>query len=796
MIFSSGNGARAGFGKGSGPKGIGPSRVRIPRVVDGFLFFFLVSFLTIIYSPVALAPPYQPQAGEVASRDIKADREILVEDEESTLERRKQAAREAPLIFDRQSGMLAGVADRIREQLLWLDKARQDPKESSRDALLGRFSERLGVRVAPGAFDMILAASGYEELINASARWLSNLSRFAVVSGPEVLKDMEKGPYVVRSLLDKTEKAGVGRSGVTDLEEMRRKLKESAPRMLSETPKTVREGFLLRTAHAHLRPDLVLNLSETETRRTKAFEQVDPVFFRARKGEMVVREGEVVSPAAVLKISALHEESWTLTAVIRLIGLGATLALFLWLGRRFLIKTSSSFPRDRQTTYLMGAVLVVVALFSTITFSVGQGLAEFLNWDPGMVAYLAPVALGPALISLIVGSRFALPGGSMIIGIVLSFLASLAANGGLPLFIFYIIGSLVGGFSLRSCRQRFDVVWAGFWIALFQMVMVPVVESLQGHAPSWEWFLGMGLAMAGGLLVGVMAMALIPLLESFFNVTTDSRLLELASGDHPVLKELSLRAPGTYHHSIMMGNLAEAGAESINANPLLARVMALYHDIGKLNKPHYFVENQTGENRHDHLSPSMSVKIIQSHVKKGLEMARRHKLGGPIMEAISEHQGTTLMQFFFNKAFNDAARKGEAISEEDFRYPGPKPQSPESGILMMADSVEAAARTLKSPSSAQIRALVRRLVAAKIDDGQLDECRLTLKEVNCIEEAFTRVLTLGFYHSRIAYPDANKAVKKEKPKREQKMGSTATGETVQRSGNGAGRGVGASHRYH
>ncbi|MBF0142052.1 MAG: HDIG domain-containing protein [Magnetococcales bacterium] len=352
----------------------------------------------------------------------------------------------------------------------------------------------------------------------------------------------------------------------------------------------------------------------------------------------------------------------------------------------------------------------------------------------------------------------------MILGTLLSFLTALVSGGGLPLFVYHMVGSLVGGMRLRSCRARSDLLKAGVWIGVAQMATVPVVELLAGHSPGWEWLLGMGMALSGGLLAGLWGLALIPLLESVFDVTTDSRVLELASSDNPLLKELSLRTPGTYHHSVMMSNLAEAAAEAIGANPLLARIMALYHDIGKMKNPQYFVENQSGHNRHDQLSPSMSAKVIMAHVKNGVDLARQYRLGDPVLEAIQSHHGNSLLQYFYNKAQQLATRRGEVVSEEEFRYHGILPRSREAGILMLADAVEAAARTLSNPSPAQIEAMVRRLVAARVADGQLDDCRLTMAEIAGVEEAFTRVLTLGFYHHRIEYPDQVKARKLQQAK--------------------------------
>jgi hypothetical protein len=751
------------------------------RVLDRLLYLLLVAFLTLIYSPVALLPPYLPEVGEVATRNVKAEREILIEDKDSTFQRRELAAQAVPPVYDWDLGMMEPILSHLREELAWLKENRGDlgrvsvpvpfdsfaeqvaqvlPERTGdpRETLRNAFSERLAERVPAGALDELLRMTEYDTLLKSVEQWLVPLGQRKVVANADVLKDLERAVYTIQFLGKNSEKRATGTADLIDLDSLRHQLGETASLHLAAITRSLRDWLLAET-RAMVRPNLVLNLSETQLRRGKAHESVEAVYFHARRGEMVVREGEMVNEATRLKIEALNRSNRTGVTIFRLVGLATSLGLVLWMGRIFLIRTSRGFPRDKRTLHIAGAILLVVALLTPLVYSVGLGMAELFHWPVGMVMYLPPVALGSALISMIIGARHSLPGGSLVTGTVLSFLAAMMVNGGLPLFLYYLIGSLAGGFSLRTCRRRFDVLIAGTWIGLFQMSAVPAVESLAGNLPSLEWLTGAGMAFTSGLLAGLLGLALIPLLESMFNLTTDSRLLELASGDHPLLKELSLRAPGTYHHSVMMSNLAEAAAEAIGANPLMARVMALYHDIGKMTKPQYFVENQSGENRHDQLSPAMSAKVIVGHVKDGEELANRYKLGHPVLAAITEHQGNGLLQYFYNKALNRAAKRGEYVEEAEYRYPGPKPQSKESGILMVADSVEAAARTLKQPSPAQIQALVRRIIAGKIRDGQMDECDLTLKDLSKIEEAFTRVLTLGFYHHRIEYPDQIKAIR-------------------------------------
>jgi cyclic-di-AMP phosphodiesterase PgpH len=260
-------------------------------------------------------------------------------------------------------------------------------------------------------------------------------------------------------------------------------------------------------------------------------------------------------------------------------------------------------------------------------------------------------------------------------------------------------------------------------------------------------------AAAGGIINAVFVTGTIPLIENLFYYTTDIRLLEQANFNSPVLRELMARAPGTYHHSVLVGNLVEAAAETINANPLLARVAAYYHDIGKISKPLYFIENMCdADNRHDRLAPSMSALVLISHVKEGGELAKEHRLGQPIIDIIRQSHGTGLITYFYQKAKKLAAQEGKEVDEREFRYPGPKPQTREAGLVLLADHVEAASRTLADPTPARIQGMVQKIINNIFIDGQLDECELTLKNLHEIAKSFNRILT-GIYHQRIDYPE-------------------------------------------
>jgi putative nucleotidyltransferase with HDIG domain len=277
------------------------------------------------------------------------------------------------------------------------------------------------------------------------------------------------------------------------------------------------------------------------------------------------------------------------------------------------------------------------------------------------------------------------------------------------------------------------------------------------------------LAFTGGIVSGVITAGLAPLVEILFDYTSESKFLELSNLDQPIMKRLMIEAPGTYNHSVIVASLAEAAAEAIETSCLKTKVCALYHDIGKLDKPLYFIENQTdGKNRHDKLSPSMSALILIQHIKKGVEIAKKNKLGMDIVDTIQQHHGTSLIRYFYNKSVKINGE--DAVNEDDFRYPGPKPQTRVAGIVMLADVVEAALRTLERPTSARIQGRVQELINAIFADGQLEECELTLKDLHHIAKSFNKILT-GIYHHRIEYSDKQVEKKKERNDRTENFDS-------------------------
>jgi putative nucleotidyltransferase with HDIG domain len=376
--------------------------------------------------------------------------------------------------------------------------------------------------------------------------------------------------------------------------------------------------------------------------------------------------------------------------------------------------------------------------------------------ETGIILYALPVTVGGILVAIFfdfqVGILFSLMT-SLLIGILL--------RDNLAMAVLALVGNLIATFRVQQYRQRSSILLTGLLIGLANILMLMAFGLMSSNIFTWPRAYEALCGLLGGALAAVVVSAVLPLLESLFKRTTDIKLLELASLNHPLLRQLIVQAPGTYHHSMLVGTLAEAAAEAIDANALLARVGSYYHDIGKMLTPEYFVENQAGRgNKHDRLSPSMSALIIMSHVKDGIKLAKEYKLPQRIIDMIPQHHGTNLITYFYNKAKELEDPSVQQVHEGDYRYPGPKPQTREAAIVMLADKVEAATRVLTEPTPQRITGLVQRMVSNIFMDGQLDECDLTLRDLQKISDAFVRTL-IAIYHHRVEYP----AVESEEVKR-------------------------------
>jgi len=444
---------------------------------------------------------------------------------------------------------------------------------------------------------------------------------------------------------------------------------------------------------------------------------------------------QILASNLVLPLGAL-----SILGVLLLVAfLLGVLAVYVWALQRKEIRR----PRNLA---LLGTVLLLVLLLNRYgILIIGSLLQSYPHVPLSAMRVALPVPLGGVLLTILFNARLAFAG-----SLVLTILTGIMVAAPIDYFLFSFVGSLVGIFTLAKHRGRTAFFRAVGMISVANVYTLLAFALVEGDLSTLLAEIVGG--VLNGVIVAVMANGLLPFLEHSFGRTTDFTLLELSNLNEPMLRHLALVSPGTYHHSIMVGTLAESAAEAVAANALLCRVGAYYHDIGKTRHPAYFIENdRDAAIRHDKLAPSLSRAIVMSHVKEGIEMARAYGLPDILVDLIPQHHGTRLVHYFYQRAKEAADPDLRAVQEEDYRYPGPKPQTREAAILMLADAVEAAARTLTDPTPARIQGAVQKIINGIFVDGQLDECDLTLRDLHRMANSFARILA-GIFHHRVDYP--------------------------------------------
>lgn len=410
------------------------------------------------------------------------------------------------------------------------------------------------------------------------------------------------------------------------------------------------------------------------------------------------------------------------------------------------IRYRPQIKKDYKLILLIGMLLSGNIVIGRSFYYLVEGFTKLVGTtDPSLLAYAIPLAAGSMLAALLIDIHTAI-----VFTVITSLIAGLWLNN--PLYSIFIFASgLTAAFGVIRCKRRSAIWRAGLSVSLVSVFTALTITLLRGNILTMEPLIASGSALLNGILVATLVSALLPLFEYLFKLTTDISLLELLDLNQPLMRELLVEAPGTYHHSIIVGNLAEAAAEAAGVNPLLARVSAYYHDIGKIKMPDYFIENQIASvSKHDKLAPRMSSLILLSHVKEGVELAKKHKLPKEIIDIIQQHHGSSIQTFFYQKA-KEQHEQITPVREEDFRYPGPKPQSRVAALVLMADAVEAASRVLTDTTPARVSLLVDRIINHCFLDGQLDNCELTLKDIREIRSHFVYLLT-SMYHKRVSYP--------------------------------------------
>ncbi len=732
----------------------------------------------IIFCPNLATKQHAYQLGDVVERDLKAPKDFLVQDDMATEESRKRAIENVLTVYDHNTTLLVQLTKKIQaafgmvqaiisteNQVPSINQADQSgqsgepveeqpvSKVSLQDMIWQKkaeFEKKIDISVSKEAYKLLESNQFATEIPALLIQILTAILDNGVVANKKILLTESDKGITLRDLSTKNETTVFNLKQFYSLEQSRAMVRIVGQPLLKEMHYTL-VNLIVDFSQRTIQPNITLNQSATEERKKEAAEAVLPILYKIKAGEMILREGERVTQLQLLKLKNMQAQTRDERAIAN--GLGVTLVVLCLLLITYVsfLHNNPRIARNYNKSILfLASVLTIFLIIIKVSAILSQPMALSVSdaFSVDSITMAIPVAAGAMTICLFMGFQVAFP-----FAFILSALTTVLLQNQFDLFIYFFLSSLMGAFWIQDCRERKSLIKAGVKLGFLNLILTSVINLYMGEFAGikllWDW----AFAMLGGISAGIITLGITPLFEITFRYNTDISLLELANLDQPILKRLMLEAPGTYHHSVLVGTMVEAAASEIGANPLLAKVCAYYHDIGKLKNPLYFIENQSnGKNRHDKLAPSMSSLILISHVKNGVEIAQKNKLGERIIDTIRQHHGTSLIRYFYEKA---KQIKGEDnVNIENYRYPGPKPQTREVGLVMLADVVEASSRTLDNPTSSRIKGLVHKMINKIFSDGELDECELTLKDLHKIARSYYTILS-GIYHHRIEYVESS-----------------------------------------
>ncbi len=746
------------------------------RIRWGILVLFIILFIIILY-PSLVITQHRYILGDVVERDIKASRDFFIEDRMATEKNRQQAMADVLTVYDLDANLaqaltrnvkqafddLRGVIESERsnplQELALPSQTGQilpDKAKPSAQTLIwekqAQFEETIGIRVSKGAYQALAQEAFSADIADLIVKILTSILTNGVVTNKEILlKEQDKG-ILLRDVTTKNERIVYNLNQFYGLNQAKALVRSISQLDLQDLDYTLK-NLVVDFVQELIQPNITLNRSETQERQNIIAAEIKPVLYKIKAGEMVLREGSLVTEFDLLKMDALQAQ--TQKEQILLSSFGAALLLMCLLITTYILHLNHP---GLMSNYHNKNLLLIASLGLTFFFlaEVSASFPDLLSRNSAVsipqssIYFGIPLASAAMIICLFLGQAVAVP-----MALVMAIGFAFIFQNSFEMFVYFLVSGTMAAYWLRSCRERKMFIVAGAKLGLLNIMLATAIHFYTGELSTtkliWDW----AFAFMGGIGAGIVTAGIVPLVEIAFDYTTDITLLELAHLDRPIIRRLMIEAPGTYHHSVIVGSLVEAAAAEIDANPLLAKVCGYYHDVGKIRKPLYFIENQTeSKNRHDKLAPSMSSLILIAHIKDGVEIARENKLGQLISDTIRQHHGTSIIKYFYEKA---KQKKGAAaVNIDDFRYPGPKPQTKEAGLVMLADVVEAATRTLDNPTPSRIQGLVQKLINQIFSDGQLDACELTLKDLHNIAKSFNKIL-YGIHHHRIEYSEGRTA---------------------------------------
>ncbi|HHD2716682.1 TPA: HD family phosphohydrolase [Clostridium perfringens] len=664
-----------------------------------YIITFIVLYCTLMTG--IITRKYDLKVGDIPKSDIKAHREII---DESATEARKKEAEEK---VDKQYSL------------------RTDVQKQSEEKIKGFFSsvEKVLAQDKPEEEKAKLIPRVPFKITDAQANKIASMNE----------QDIKKLESLCIDALNKAYEAPIEDGNNQDLKDAKKEYTDFISSSdLSDSEKAIALNFV-----NVVEPNFFYDKEKTDELIKETLKQVPPVMIK--KNQIVVSEGEPVTAHQLELLGTLGLLSDSASGIYIYIALGILVIIVMYLQYGYIHKYYPNINKEFSK-------IVMISILNVFPVILARLFGMMSN-------YIIPLACMPMLITLLLNYK---------ISLVFSMLNVILIGGAVGfnpnIIILAILNVVLGGTLLRKMQQRNDILYSSITVAVLSSILTFSVGTLTTNN-FMEILADSTFAATGAILSGILTIGVLPFFESTFDIVTNAKLLELSNPNNPLLKKLLMEAPGTYHHSILVANLAELAAEQVGGNPLLARIGAYYHDVGKTKRPYFFRENQFGKkNPHDRLKPEVSSKIIISHVKDGSELAKEYNLPKTIHDFIVTHHGETLVKYFYLTVKNNSENPDE-VKEEDFKYPGPKPMSKEQGIVMLADSTEAAVRSINEPTEEKIEKMVNNIIDDKLASGQLDNCDLTLRDISKIKKCFLKALN-GIHHERIEYPDDNKKEKK------------------------------------
>ncbi|WDV44524.1 HDIG domain-containing protein [Clostridiaceae bacterium M8S5] len=637
------------------------------------------------------------EVGDVARQDIVTNKDIVDKIETNRL--REQSMDKVEPIYKFDLSVQVNVKTKINNffDIIQMIRNSQDENKILQKELLKREAD---IELSDNDFSILLTTKK------------SDLDKLQSYIGDIIFQVMAKG------IKEK------------DLEESKQVLIENFDKIedLKDSNKRIGREIIVN----FLKPNMFLDIKQTKEAKEAVAKQIEDI--KIKKGQVIILKGEefkkrhiaLLRESGLLKEKNMKEYKPKIGLILLAVLIVCSFIVYLYYLNRKLLY-------NPKLLFMVMLIVIVILLL-------GKSVSD-------VSTYLVPIATATMLITILLDEKV-----SIFINLIMVIQLAYITNASPSIIVLYMLSGLVGAIGGKEANHRYKIFVVGLVVGLvnvFMSVSIGLILDEGAYLIVQQSIFG----ILNGVMCSVITVGSLPLWESVFGIITPQKLLDLSNPNTPIMKRLLLEAPGTYHHSIVVGNLSESAAEAINANALLARVGSYYHDIGKLKRPYFFKENQfNSANPHDKLKANLSTIVILNHVKDGVEMAKKYKLPKFIEDIIRQHHGRTLVAFFYHKALN--SEKSESVREEDFRYPGPKPQTKEAAIIMLADSVEAAVRSIQEPTKVKIESLIKKIIKAKLEDGQLDESELTFKDLDIIANKFTIIL-LGIFHERIEYPKLN-----------------------------------------